>query len=202
MARFTPTRLIPIALVLIIVIVAIAALVSLTRAVFFSGSATPATTKVDTSESALLSTDPDRSVRLTVRGPIVADESFHSYQITITPSSRSLSTYTGYLDAQVDGVTLGNNTPAYTQFVYALDKANLVKGKALSDDKNDTRGVCATGRVYQFDVMKDGTSIKNLWTSTCSGSTGSLDANVSQLTNLFDAQIPTAQALIRKITLQ
>lgn len=199
MARFTPSRIIPIALVLIIVVVAIAALTSLTRAVFFSGSSTAPT--IDTARTALLSTTVDRAVRLTVRGPIVADESFHSYQITITPSSRTLTTYTGYLDTQVDQIALGNNIPSYEQFVYALDKANLEKGTQLTGDKNDTRGVCATGRVYQFDILSGSTSVKNLWTSTCSGSTGSLDANVTQLTNLFVNQFPSSSNVIRKINL-
>lgn len=201
MARFTPSRIIPIALVLIIVVVAIAALTSLTRAVFFSGNSSTTTTSVDTARTALLSTTADRAVRLTVRGPIVADESFHSYQITITPSSRTLTTYTGYLDTQVDQIALGNNIPSYEQFVYALDKANLEKGTPLTGDKNDTRGVCATGRVYQFDILSGSTNVKNLWTSTCSGSTGSLDATISQLTNLFVSQFPTSSNVIRKVNL-
>lgn len=202
MARFTPSRIIPIALVLIIVAVAIAALVSLTRAVFFSGNSSTTTSKVDVSRSELLSTTVDRSVRLTVRGPIVADELFRSYQITITPSSRTLTTYTGYLDASVDQVALANNIPAYEQFVHALDKADLTKGTELSGDKNDTRGICATGRVSQFEILNASKSIKSLWTSTCGGSPGSLDASPSQLISLFVNQIPDASKLIRKVFLQ
>jgi hypothetical protein len=201
MARFTPSRIIPIALVLIIVAVAIAALVSLTRAVFFSGTSTTTAT-VDTSRTALLSTTADRSVRLTVRGPIVADESFRSYQIVVSPSSRTLVTYSGYLASKIDQVALGNNIPAYDQFVHALDRANLTKGTELTGDKNDTRGICATGRVSQFEILTTSASVKNLWTSTCGGSPGSLDANVTQLTSLFVSQIPDASTLIRKVNLQ
>jgi len=200
MARLNISRIIPIVLVLIIVAVAIAALVSLTRAVFFSGSSQTAST-IDVGREALLDTKADRSVRMTVRGSIVADEEFRSYQITIAPANRSLTTYTGYLDKKVDQVILGNNTPAYEQFVYAADRANIMKGTELSGDKNDTRGICATGRVYQFEVLKADKVIKNLWTSTCRGSLGSLDANIDQLTNLFVVQLPTADVLIRKISL-
>jgi hypothetical protein len=201
MARFTPSRIIPIALVIIIVAVAIAALVSLTRAVFFSGSSTTTTT-VDVSRTALLSSTADRAVRLTVRGPIVADEQFRSYRITITPSSRTLTTYTGYLGTKVDEVILANNTPSYEQFVFALDRANLTKGVEFSGDKNDTRGICATGRVSQYEILKGASAVKNLWTSTCSGSTGSLDASATQLTSLFVNQIPNASTLVRKVFLQ
>jgi hypothetical protein len=202
MARINLSRIFPIILVIIIVIIAVAALVSLTRAVFFSASTSTTAPAADTSRTALLSTTADRSVRMTVRGAIVADESFRSYQIVITPSSRTLTTYTGYLDTKVDQVSLSNNIPSYDQFVHALDKANLTKGTSLTGDKNDTRGVCATGRLFEFDVLNASTSVKNLWTSTCSGSTGPLDASATQLTNLFDAQLPTAQTLIRKINLE
>jgi len=175
----------------------------LTRAVFFKNdsSKVDTTSQVDSSRQALLNTEADRSVRMVVRGSIVADEQFRSYQITVTPSSRRLVTYTGYLDKKLDEVVLSNNIPAYEEFVFSLDRANLVKGDELSGDKNDTRGICATGQVYQFVILKNDKNVKNLWTSTCRGSKGSLDANVDQLRALFVRQIPTATDLIRKIDL-
>lgn len=137
---------------------------------------------------------------MTVRGPIVAEEKFQSYSITITPNDRSLVTYSGYLDTVVDRVVLGNNTAAYEQFVYALDRANLAKGEE-TERSNDVRGICATGNVYEFSIINAGETVKRLWTSTCNGSKGTLDANVQQLTNLFVSQFPNGTALIRKINL-
>lgn len=201
MASYRTNRILPIALILIVAAIAIAALISLARVVFFSGSTTTNTSQADVSEEALLSTTADRIVKMTVRGPIVADEAFHSYQITVTPNARTLTTYTSYLDTQIDAINLGNNIPAYEQFVYALDRANLVKGHQLTGADDDIRGICATGLVYQFEILQGTQSIKELWTSTCSGSKGSLDANVKQLTDLFTAQIPNAQSLISKIKL-
>lgn len=203
MANYRKSRIFPIALVLIVAAVLIASLVSLTRAVFFNNdnSGTDDTSQVDSSRQALLNTEADRAVRMTVRGSIVADEQFRSYQITVTPSSRTLTTYTGYLDKKLDEVVLGNNIPAYEEFVYSLDKANLAKGNELTGDKNDTRGICATGLVYQFVTLKSDKNVKNLWTSTCRGSKGSLNANVEQLRTLFVGQIPSATELIRKIDL-
>lgn len=203
MANYKNSRIFPIALVLIIAAVVIASLVSLTRAVFFNNNE-PAVDNVsqsDVSRQALLNTEADRAVRMTARGEIVADEQFRSYQISITPVSRTLTTYTGYLDKKLDEVILGNNIPAYEEFVYSLDRANLAKGDELTGDKNDMRGICATGQVYQFVTLKDDKSVKNLWTSTCRGSKGSLDANVNQLRALFISQVPGATDLIRKINL-
>jgi len=199
MANYRTSRIAPVALVLIIVAIAIASLVSLARAVFFSGNT--ATTQTDVSRDALLSPTAGRSVRMTVRGAIVANESFYSYQIKVAPTNRTMTTYNGYLGTQVDQVSLDNNIPAYMQFVYALDKADLPKGTAFVGDKDDTRGVCATGLVYEFEIMNADQVVKKLWTSTCGGSTGSLKANVQQLTNLFTSQIPNSRTLINKIDL-
>jgi hypothetical protein len=195
------SRIIPIALILIIIAVAIAGLISLARAVFFSGSSSQTVSQVDVSRDALLSTAADRSVALTVRGAIVADEEFRSYQIVVTPTSRTLTVYTGYLEKRIDQIALGNNIPAYEEFVYALDRADLVKGTELTGDKNDRRGICAIGRVYEFAVLKANTSVKTLWTSTCKDAKGSLNATVVELTNLFMNQIPKGQALINKLDL-
>lgn len=200
MSRYNTSRTAPVALVLIIAVLAIAALVSITRAIFFSGSQQPTSSQVDVSQTALLSTSFGHAVRMTVRGAIVADEDFHTYTVEITPSSRSLTTYTGYMDQTVDQqVSLDNNIPAYEQLVYSLRNASLVKGTELTGDQNDTRGICATGRLYQFEVLNADKSVKTLWTSTCKGSPGSLNASVTQLTNLFISQIPNASSLIDKI---
>lgn len=200
MANYRTSRLIPIALVVIIIIIAVAALISLARVVFFSSdTTTPAV--VDTSREALLNTSVGHSVSMSVRGPIVANEEFNSYRVTISPSQRTIQTYVGYLESVVDSKDYSNNIPAYEQFVYALDKANLAKGSELEGDKNDVRGVCATGRLYEFSILENGEPVKYLWTSTCKGSPGSLDASVDQLTELFIAQIPDAEKLIKNVDL-
>ena len=199
MANYRTSRILPIILVIVIIIIAIAAIVSLARVVFFNGSSTPVV--LDQSREALLSTTAGRSVSMTVRGPIVADEEFHSYKINISPSTREIKTYSGYLENEVGTINLGNSVASYEQFVYALDKADLADGQELVGDRNDVRGICATGRVYEFSILNDGQSVKKLWTSTCKGSAGSLDASVVQLTSLFVNQIPDADKLIKKVSL-
>jgi len=201
MANYRTSRILPIILVIVIIIIAIAALVSLARVVFFSGTSTAPAAIADVSKEALLNTSASHSVSMTVRGPIVADEEFHSYKIDISPNSRQVTTFKGYLDTVVDRTSLGNSVAAYEEFVYALDKADFVKGTELAGDKNDVRGICATGRVYQFSVLNNGDSVKTLWTSTCKGSTGSLKASTTQLTELFTNQIPDSDKLIKKVSL-
>lgn len=198
MQRGKLTRIIPIALVVIITIIAIAALVSLGQSVFKGGGSLP---QADVGRDALLNTAPDRSVTMTVRGPIVADENFRSYRVFVSPSQRQMTTYSGYLQTVRESKTFGNSTRAYDEFVHALDRANLMKGTAFEGDKDDTRGICATGSVYEFEVLQANKSVKHLWTSTCSGSRGSLTASLDQVKSLLIEQVPGSSTLIRTVDL-
>ncbi|OYX41095.1 hypothetical protein B7Y94_05590 [Candidatus Saccharibacteria bacterium 32-49-12] len=201
MAKLRNQRIIPFILVIVIVIIAIAALVSLARAVFFSDRPTEVAI-TDTSRQQLLAVTADSSVRMTVRGPIVADEEFNSYSVVVSPSRRAMTTYTGYLDTIVDQVNYGNNSAAYEEFVYALDKAQYATGKQLDEDEDDTRGVCALGRVYEFYILDGSDVTKRLWTTSCRGLNGSLRADATHLRNLFHAQIPESNSLLTKIDIR
>lgn len=191
MANYRTSRILPTILTIIIIIVAIAGLVALARLVF-TGSASKNQETVDVSQQNLLSTDDGRAVRMTVRGPIVADEDFRSYSITVSPTLREYTAYTGYLDVVTNQQSLPNNKAAYDQFVHALNKANMVAGNPLEGEKNNVLGICATGKVFEFGLLNAGDAEETLWTSTCSGSKGSLRASATQLTQLFLNQIPNS----------
>ena len=201
--RNSISRFIPILLVIIITIVAVAAVIAIGRALFGDGSSnnTQPNPNIEDAKTALLSTDVDRSVRLTVRGPIVANENFRSYSITITPDSREMITYEGYLDNQIDRKRLDNNTKAYTELVYALVKRKMMDGKDLTDEQNDLRGICASGKIYKFETIKNNSVVKSLWTSDCSGSKGSAQANVNEILDMFLKQIPDGKKMASGIGL-
>lgn len=200
MQRNNGARFFPLIIIIIVIALVIAAIVSIGRAVFNNsdGNDTEQTSNVDKDRAELLNTESGRSVRMTVRGPIVAEENFTSYRITASNTERTMNVYKGYLEEQTNGKTLGNNTQAYEQFVYALDKANFtkVRGGAADDELKDLRGICARGYVYEFAVMSGDSEVKKLWTSTCDGSKGTLDASKDQLGQLFLAQIPGSNELI------
>lgn len=186
----------PIIIVVIVIAIAVAALITLGQALFSGKSATEV---VEVDQHGLMEVTAGRSVTMTARGPIVANEDFRSYQITITPDSRKLVTYTGYLGDVLKTERLSNNVKAYDEFVHALSKADMAKGVQLEGEANDTRGICATGQVYEFDILNDGKSTKNLWTSTCKGSRGSFTASVPQVQSLFFRQIPNVQTVLRGV---
>ncbi|MGH7218644.1 MAG: hypothetical protein ACREGE_04350 [Candidatus Microsaccharimonas sp.] len=201
MANYRTSRIVPTVLTIIIIIVAIAGLVALGRLIFSGGGSSNSAEQIDMSQQNLLDTTANRAVSMTVRGPIVADEDFRSYRIIVSPSSRTFEAFTGYLDQSTARQVLPNNTSAYSQFVNALDKANLVKGTPFEGDKNNVLGICATGKVYEFKVLNGETADEMLWTSTCSGSSGSLRASVAQLSRLFLDQIPEGSDITASLKL-
>jgi len=189
MANYRTSRILPTVLTIIVIVIAIAGLVALAR-LLFTGSSSTSVVEHNVSQQNLLNTAASRSVSMTVRGPIVADEDFRSYQIIISPTERKFTAFTGYLDVITNQQTLSNNTAAYDQFVNALNKANMVAGTPFEGEKNNVLGICATGKVYEFRTLDGGETTEMLWTSTCSGSQGSLRASVTQLSQLFLNQIP------------
>ena len=201
MYRGSSPRIFPIIVIIIVIALIIAALVSVARMVFFSGGGDKAKEegdqRIDIREEVLTTTE-NRGVRYTVRGPIVADENFRSYQITITPLNRSMTVYQGYLERPLETFSYANNTRAYEQFVYALDKANIAETRDAKQE--DLRGVCANnGRAYQFEVMDNGYTKEAVWTSTCGGSKGTMVASVKQVHQLFANQIPDFKPVFDKV---
>lgn len=195
MKRSVIQRLIPLIFIIVIAGLAIAAVTSVVKMVFSNDK--PAIVQTaDTSGNALLATTLGHKVRMTIRGPIVGDENFRSYQVTVTPSSRSFIRYSGYLKQPISSKQYDNNVKAYDEFVHALSKADIAKGTALTGDADDTRGICATGQVHEFEILDGDSVVKRLWTSTCKGSAGSLAADSNLLRELFLAQTPDAVKIL------
>lgn len=190
--------LLPVILIVIIVVVSVAAIVALARTLLFGDS--KKTDKTDEQETAaLVQTTADRAVRMTIRGQLTADEKFRSYQITVSPSSRVMTTYAGYLDEQIDTVQLDNNTRAYEEFVFALNRAGMMAGEPLEGAANDRRGLCPGGKILEFETLQNSKTVEQLWTTTCGGVKGSFKGNATAVSEMFLAQIPQGPDLLKKI---
>lgn len=192
------SQLLPVILIVVIVVVSVAAIVALARTLLFGGGEEQVEEN-SAQENALVQVTADRSVRMTVRGEITADEQFRSYQITISPSNRVMTTYAGYLDQQIDTVQLGNNTRAYEEFVYALNRAGMMEGTPLQGEENDRRGLCPSGKILEFETLQNSSSVEMLWTATCSGIKSSFNANSAQISDMFLEQIPQGRDLLNNI---
>lgn len=184
-------QFIPLIFIIIVIILIIAVAVSIGR--MLTGGNSKTTMPTDNSRSELLNTSEGHSVVMTARGAIVGDDNFRTYKIIVSPDTRQFLRTKGYEAQPLENKTYDNNVQGYTQFVYALDKIGFENATALEGSADDTRGVCAQGVLYEFDIMDNGDSVKHLWTSTCGGNQkGSLKANLQQLITLFQAQVPDA----------
>lgn len=199
MYRGSTPRIVPIIIIIVVVALVIAGLVAVGRMVIGgTGDSSDSSNSTASISKAVLDTTAGRSVRWTVRGPIVADEDFRSYQITVGPSERTYIVYSGYLERVISSKTYGNNTRAYEEFVYALDNANI--SKMRSTDTNDLRGVCATGGIaYRFETLEDDEADQSLWSSTCSESKGSMASDPLKIHALFVNQIPDFESQFNSI---
>ena len=200
MYRGSGPRVLPLIIAIIVIALVIAALVTVGRMLFSGGGDTdpkkdaPGTSLQDTT----LERTADRSVRWTVRGPIVADEKYRSYQITVSPNSRMYVTYSGYLEQVISTKSYDNNAKAYEEFVYALDKAAI--GKTRNDPTAEFRGVCATqGVAYMYETLKNNDADNSVWSSTCKDSPGTMGADPLKIQALFVNQIPDFNPLFNQI---
>ncbi|HTK39356.1 MAG TPA: hypothetical protein VL362_00655 [Patescibacteria group bacterium] len=180
----------------VVVIALVLGLVTVGRYIFGGNSSRADTESINNARDEFLTVNADRSVVMTIRGPIVGDDQFRSESIAVSPSERTYTIYKGYRDEIKSQSSLDNNTPAYEEFVYALDKAAITKpGKYTSDQASDLRGVCASGDVYEYALYDGDNRLQWYWTSTCKGSPGTLGASSAQLTELFSAQMPNVKLL-------
>lgn len=188
-------RMAPLILIVIITVLVIAILVAVGRALL--GGPSGPEEVVDTSRQSLLSTSQGSKIQMTVRGPIVADENFRSYQITISPSSRQFVAYSGYLDKVISDKRLSNNVPAYEELVFALDRMGMMSGVEVEGSDNDVRGICSGGQLYQYAVLEGDTVVKKLWTTSCSKPKGTLEGNAQAIGDMFVRQFDDGYELIR-----
>lgn len=193
MYRSRDSKIIPMILIAVVIIALVAGFVAVGRYLFAGmGEGDEATqSRQEKAVEQLTTVDANHSVRMTIRGPIVSNEKFRTYRIAVSPDERSYVKYQGYLGDVIDTKNYDNNIQAYEQFVHALDKAAIATpGEYTAEEAKDMRGVCATGRVYEFEILSAGEVLQHYWTSTCDGSPGTFGASVEQVGGLFRTQIP------------
>lgn len=192
-------KLFPIVVIIIVIAIVVFGVVSLIRMFVGGGSSQQAATPEASTSSKLLDTSSSQSVVMYVRGPIVADEKFRSFAVTISPTGRSITAWQGYARSNVVATeSYSNDTAAYKEFVNALNYAGYAKTRDVKN--NDTEGLCANGKVYNFQIMNGGNVSDNRWTTNCDVK-GTFAGNGPAVRNLFLEQIPAAQQVTSKIDL-
>lgn len=126
-------------------------------------------------------------MRMTVQGKVNADQDHRSTTVTIGRSSNTINLIQGYEGHVLQTKTYESNENAYATFLRALQLQGYEKG--IDDPaRQDSRGVCPTGKVYTFEIITGSATVQRFWTTSCGG--GTFRGNASVIRQLFRAQIP------------
>lgn len=153
-------------------------------------SAEPGINQADITRSKVTTINSGRSARMTVYGPIVANEERESYEVTVTTTSRRFAAYQGYNQTQIAASDYDNTYEGYQQFVYALARADFDHDKKVDELAKDDRGACATGRLYVYELFENGDLVRRTWTTSCAKNKGDFAGINRQTAHLFNKQVP------------
>ncbi|TAK89222.1 hypothetical protein EPO04_03965 [Patescibacteria group bacterium] len=127
-------------------------------------------------------------VRITIQGPVVANENFRSGMITVSPSSRSITAYKTYNNEVIQSEVLPNNSAAFTQLMDALQVSGF--GKRTKSDQQQVASSCPTGFRYTYELRENGNVVLQTWETSCNTPRATFGGNVGLTNQLFRAQIP------------
>jgi hypothetical protein len=166
-------------------------LVFLVLVLLFRGGGSPKLPH--TGKSTLSYATTDAQARLTIDGPVNADQNHQIVQITVGKDLVTYQQIQGYQGHAVNTLTFANNENAYANFLLALARAGFTNG---SNDPSlqDERGYCPLGDRYIFQFTQDGTDIERYWATNC-GNPKTYLGNLNLTLDLFQAQVPNYSVL-------
>lgn len=137
--------------------------------------------------------------RLTIDGPINADQNHQVVRITVGQNETEYEQIQGYEGHVLNRQVYANNQNAYSNFLYALGHAGFTQGdrsKLLANEK----GHCPLGQRYVFELIENDKRIERYWSSSC-GNIKSYNGNLGVTLKLFQAQVPDYDSLTQSLTL-
>lgn len=140
----------------------------------------------------------DAVVRLTVEGPVVADQNHNAYQITIGRNTAKIETYKGYERQVIETKVYENNEEAYETLLLSLERAGYQR--TIEDESNtDPRGICPTGNRYTYELVDGSSTLIESWSASCNK--GTFRGDATAIRNLFIRQIPEFSRVTGKLNL-
>lgn len=133
-------------------------------------------------------------VRMVEEGEVNADQDHRSISVVIGRASNTIDLVQGYEGHVLQTKSYPSNEDAYATFLRALQLQGYTKGDA-DPQKQDSRGVCPTGKVYTFEIITGSATVQKLWTTSCGG--GTFKGKSAVIRQLFRAQIPDYSEVIR-----
>ena len=127
------------------------------------------------------------SMRLTIDGPVNANQLHRAIRITIGRDQNVIEQINGYQGTVAKKQSYNSNSQAYETFLRSLQKFNYTKGDttpALADE----RGYCPGGQRYIYEIVSGVDTTERFWGSTCGQ--GTFKGAGPAVRALFRAQIP------------
>ena len=130
----------------------------------------------------------DAEVRMTIDGPVNADQIHRQIQIDVSKDQITYEQITGYQGGVTKTTNYENNQSAYSDFLRTLAVAGFTKGNTDPQLK-DERGYCPLGDRYIFEFIQEDKVIERYWATGCGGVKSFL-GDLDITTQLFEAQVP------------
>jgi hypothetical protein len=128
-------------------------------------------------------------VKLTIEGPITANENHNSQAMAVTTSSRAIDMFRGYTDTPIISQNFPNNQTAFEDFVRALQNAGFTRTSPNANASSTELGLCPQGQRYVYQLFSGSTQVLRAWSTSCNDRT-TFQGNTNTIINLFEAQIP------------
>lgn len=130
----------------------------------------------------------DAEVRMTIDGPVNADQIHNVVKVTVGRDKSSYQYISGYEGRVVNEVNFRNNENSYKNFLSALTRAGFTNGDPNKQNENYL-GYCPLASRYIFEVYEGSNVIQKYWTTSCQ-TTKTYLGNFPVTLQLFKAQIP------------
>lgn len=137
-------------------------------------------------------------VVFTTYGRLVGEDERRSVRVTVTPVERRIEVLGGYNENVIKTETFQNNQAAYENFLSALQRSGFTSKRSSSIE--DPRGVCPSGRRFEYRLVSDGNDVSNLWSNSCDKA-GTFAGASTPVRTLFEAQIPEYSKQIQGVRL-
>lgn len=139
----------------------------------------------------------DAVARLTIDGPINADQSHQAVRITVGQADVTYEQIQGYQGTVVNSQSYANNQSAYSNFLYAIGHVGFTRGDSSAALANE-KGYCPLGSRYIFELIENSQDIERYWATTC-GNPKTYKGSVPSTLSLFELQVPNYNDLIQNL---
>lgn len=138
-------------------------------------------------------------VRYSLRGPINALENHRVLEITVGKNSRTAVIYEGYNGKILKAESFNNTEAAYSKFLAALENNGFTQSK-LAEPNVIPEGACSSDRRADYEIIQGSQTLQSLWTTPCSGQSGTFAGRSSNIRNLFNSQLPDYDEFTKDVT--